>query len=387
MKTTSLCFLTFGTGLCCLAASSLFAQAPRPSADAPKPPVHKPEQSVLNRLKQDDRSKKELSDAIEKLREAAKRNESADKEIKRIDAKDLKDNPGKVIESIKDKLSPEDNAELKAAMEKAKEAMNSEEVKKALEDAKKKAAATIKPKSASGPDEKLAPPPVSFDRVPAPVPAESGPFELKPRTPNSVVNGEKITLPPSNDPDHPDRPIAPSDPRGRTYIVTGNGQVKTPSIALEADRIECVKSPGAADDGFGGLGANKPKPKTKSIDPVKAGAGGAKPEDEPFERIIANGRVNLVKIENGELVSGKGGSFIYDKKTGKAILSDWPQAQKGKTLWIGNRKDSLIVIVPKGQPFAENCRIETISDEKAGIAPSKPAPAAPVPPKAKPVPE
>jgi lipopolysaccharide export system protein LptA len=384
MKTTSLCFLTFGTGLCCLAASSLFAQAPRPPADAPKPPVHKPEQSVLNRLKQDDRSKKELSDAIEKLREAAKRNESADKEIKRIDAKDLKDNPGKVIESIKDKLSPEDNAELKAAMEKAKEAMNSEEVKKALEDAKKKAAATIKPKSASGPYEKLAPPPVSFDRVPAPAAAVVGPFELKARVPNSVVTGEKMIFPFSNDPANPDKPIAPSDPRGRTYVVIGNGQVKTPTIALDADRIECIKSPGSGDDGLGNFsGPPKPKGKTKSIDPVQAGAGA--PADEPFERIIANGRVNLAKIDNGELVTGKGGSFIYDKKSGRAILSDWPQVQKGNSVWTGIRKDATITIVPKGQPSTEGCTFKVLEGEKVGG--DAPKPLAPVPPKAKPVPE
>ena len=120
------------------------AQLPKPEGTVPRPPVHKPEQSALNRLKQDDRSKKQLEEAIEKLREAAKRNETANKELQRIDGKDFKEDPAGMLEAMKDQISPETSADLKSAMGKV---LKSEEAKKIIEEAKKKAAASIKSRS------------------------------------------------------------------------------------------------------------------------------------------------------------------------------------------------------------------------------------------------
>ncbi len=388
MKAISCRLLPLWTSLLCLATPAAPAQAPAPAPapapakDASKPPVHKADQSALNRLKQDDRSKKQLSDAVEKLREAAKRNEAADKEIKRINANDLKEDPGKVIDSMKDKLDP---AALKELQEKARELVTSEEAKKLAEDLKKKATSSIKPKSAptTTPPEKFGP--STFDQVPAPVPVVVDVPNLKEKTPRSIVDGDTIILPPTQDPANPERTLPPSDPRSRTYVIIGNAQVKTPNMVLDGDRIEVLASVEGGGEGLGGMPAKKPAPpaRTKTVDPVQPGAGA--PVDDkkaaPFDRVIATGRVNIVRIVNGKTQSGKGGSMIYDRKTDEMILTDWPEAQEGDQVIVGTRKDARIILVPKGKTRFEHCTLRDLGDGKTA---STPPPAA-APPRAVPV--
>ena len=375
--------LPLWTGLLWLGAATAPAQVPKPAADAPKPPVHKPEQSVLNRLKQDERSKKQIGDSAEKLREAAKHTETAEKELKRINSKDLKEDPGNVIESMKDKLDP---AALKELQEKAKEVLDSEDGKKLIEEVKKKAAAsTSKPKTATTtPPGKFGP--STFDQVPAPVPVVADAPQAKVRTTDAVVNGDTIIFPPSQDPANTERALPASDPRSRTYVIVGGAQVKTPSIVLDADRIEFINSAENGGEGIGGLGAppkkSPAKPKGKAIDPVSAGAGATDSEkSDPFEMIIATGRVNIVRIDKGKVVTGKGGSMIYRKKTGEMILTDWPEVQDGKNVLVARQKNAKIVLIPKGQPYSEGCQLLTLDEAKSNGAAAKPTP----PPRAQPV--
>ena len=341
--------------------------------------MHKPEQSALNRLKQDDRSKKQLSDTIESLRETAKRFETGDKELKRIGVAELKEDPAKVLESMKDRLSDEDTAKLKALLEKSQEALNSEEAKKVIEEAKKKALAAAKPKSAATtkPPEKFGP--STFDKVPPPTPPTAQPAMAKIRTPAFFVDGDDITFPPNRDPQNPQRVLPPSDPRSRTYVVTGNAQVKTPSMVLEGDRIEMVASANG-----GGITAPSPaaKPaKGKPNDPVQPGIGSAEAEkkDAPFDRVTALGRVKILRILGGKTQTGKGGSMIYDKKSGTMILTDWPQAQVDGNVITGVTKDAKIILVPEGQPRTENCRVEQYDQAAAPTSPAEPK-SAPTPP-------
>ena len=363
------------TGL--LGAAPAGAAAPTPP-EGPKPPVHKAAQSALNRLKQDDRSKKQLEEAAAKLREAGQRQEAAEKEIKRIQAKDLQEDPAKVLKSVKDKLSPGDSAALQDAMKKAKEALGGDEAKKLLEEAKKQAAALAsKAKKPGG-----APPakfgPSTFDQVPPPVPAEAPGAPAKRRTPGFLVTGDTIIFPPTQDPTHPERALPPQEPRSRTYVVAGTAQVKTPSMVLEGDRIEMLAS--AEGDGFAGLKAAAPAPAPKpqpsrGLDPVQPGAGGAPAagqagakaeakKDAPFERVIATGRVNIVRVENGKTQSGKGGSMIYDKRSGNMVLTDWPEAQEGNNVIVGTRQDAKIVLVPNGKSYSEGCTVRDLGEPK-----------------------
>ena len=347
------------------------AQLPKPEGTAPRPPVHKPEQSALNRLKQDDRSKKQLEEAIEKLREAAKRNETANKELQRIDGKDFKEDPAGMLEAMKDQISPETSADLKSAMGKV---LKSEEAKKIIEEAKKKAAASIKSKSTptTTPPEKFGP--STFDKVPTPVPSVPEPVTAKRRTPGFFVNGDSIIFPPTRDPAHPDKPLPPSDPRTRTYVVIGNAQVKTPNMVLEGDRIEMIAN---ADGGGITPSSQVPKPaKGKAGDPVVPGAGEEK-KPAPFERVIATGRVNIVRIENGKTQSGKGGSMIYDQKSGNMVLTDWPEAQEGNNVIVGTRKDAKIVLVPNGKSYNEGCTLRDLGEPKAPKSKAAGPPAAP----------
>jgi lipopolysaccharide export system protein LptA len=379
MKPIFLRVLPLWSSLFCLGAVTAAAQAPKPTPDAPKPPVHKPEQSILNRVKQDERSKKQISDSAEKLREAAKRTETGEKELKRINPKDLMEDPGKVIESMKDKLDP---AALKELQEKAKEVLDSEDGKKLIEEIKKKANSS-KPKTATTtPPGKFGP--STFDQVPLPVPAVTDVPQAKPRTPGAVVNGDSIIFPPSQDPANPERALPASDPRSRTYVIVGSAQVKTASLVLDADRIEFIKSQESGAEGIGGLGASPKKSptKTKAIDPVNAGAAAQDEEKaDPFEMIIATGRVNIVKIDKGKIVTGKGGSMIYRKKTGEMILTDWPEVQDGKNVLVARQKNAKIVLIPKGQPYSEGCELLTLDEAKSNGAAAKPA----APPRAQPV--
>jgi hypothetical protein len=381
MKPIFLRVLPLWSSLFCLGAVTAAAQAPKPTPDAPKPPVHKPEQSILNRVKQDERSKKQISDSAEKLREAAKRTETGEKELKRINPKDLMEDPGKVIESMKDKLDP---AALKELQEKAKEVLDSEDGKKLIEEVKKKANSS-KPKTATTtPPGKFGP--STFDQVPLPVPAVTDVPQAKPRTPGAVVNGDSIIFPPSQDPANPERALPASDPRSRTYVIVGSAQVKTASLVLDADRIEFIKSQESGAEGIGGLGASPKKSpaKTKAIDPVNAGAGAAAQDEEkadPFDMIIATGRVNIVRIDKGKIVTGKGGSMIYRKKTGEMILTDWPEVQDGKNVLVARQKNAKIVLIPKGQPYSEGCELLTLDEAKSNGAAAKPA----APPRAQPV--
>ena len=408
MKVLFLRFLPVWAGLLCLPPAGVAAPAADPAA--PKPPVHKPEQSALNRLKQDERSKKQLAEAADKLREAGQRQEAAGKELKRIKAKDLQEDPAKVIESVKEKLTPGDSAALKEAMEKAKEALGGDEAKKLLEEAKKKAGAAL---STKGKKSGAAVPgkfgPSTFDQVPPPVPAETpGAAPAKRRNPGFFVTGDTIIFPPTQDPAHPDRALPPQDPRSRTYVVTGTAQVKTPSMVLEGDRIEMLASADGGGEGFAGLTAASPppapkaKPAARGLDPVQPGAGvsagadkagtagdnaadkaGDKAGDKkaaPFDRVIATGRVNIVRIENGKTQSGKGGSMIYDKQSGNMVLTDWPEAQEGNNVIVGTRQDAKIVLVPNGKSYSEGCTVRDLGDPKAERAPA----AAATPPRAQP---
>lgn len=386
MKANTSHFLPLWASLVWLATPAAHGQAPAPAADAPKPPVHKADQSALNRLKQDDRAKKELSEVIGQLRDTAKRSENAGKEIKRVNAKDLKEDPGKVIDSVKDTLSPEDTAGLKAAMEKAKAALNSEDAKKVIEEAKNKAAATAskaKPATTT-PPEKFGP--ATFDKVPAPVPVMALAMTPKPRTPGFTVDGKSIIFPPSRDPANPERVLPASDPRSRTYVVTGNAQVKTPNMVLDADRIEMIAS--VEGGGINAPQSAKKPARTKPGDPVQPGAGetGEENKPAPFDRVMADSRVNLVRLINGKTQTGKGGSMIYDKKSGTMILTDWPQAHVDGNLIIGKSKDAKIILVPDGEPRTENCRIEGYEQPAAPSKPPAAAPAGRPAPRAKVVP-
>ena len=96
--------------------------------------------------------------------------------------------------------------------------------------------------------------------------------------------------------------------------------------------------------------------------------------------MIATGRVNIVRIENGKTQSGKGGSMIYDKQSGNMVLTDWPEAQEGNHVIVGTRQDAKIVLVPNGKSYSEGCTVRDLGDPKAERAPA----AAATPPRAQP---
>lgn len=398
MKTFSTYTLTVRTGLFLLAVGAAWAQtAPSAGPAAPakaagankntsaKPPVHKADQSALNRQKQDDRARKELDQVVEQLRETERRNEAAAKQLKRLDADKLKDDPAKALEEMQDGLSPEDKAKLKDLQEKARKVLDSPDAKKAMEEGKKKledAASSAKAKKSptTVPPEKFGP--STFDQVPAPSAIAPAAAAATPpaKEPRFTVDGNEVILPPTHDPANPERVLPASDPITRTYVVIGNAIVKTPSMVLEGDRIEAIASP--EGEGLGTMAPKKPAKPTPAnpADPVQPGINPSVEDEKkapPFERIIATGRVNIVRIVNGQTQSGKGGSMIYNSKTDEMVLTDWPEAQEGNQMIVGTRKDAQIILVPKGRTRFIHCHLREIPERKTARSPEASAPAAP----------
>lgn len=373
MKKTALVSLAACGGLAIFWVGSLKAQSNPPPAASKnnpgKPPVHKPDQSALNRAKSDERNKQELQNVLEELRKTEKRNTAAGKQLDRLDTEQLQEDPAKTLQEMKDRLSPEDVARLKELQKKVTE---SPEAKKALEEARKKiqdaaASAKNKDKPTTTPPEKFGP--STFDQVPAPVPvpAEGAVPGQAAKNLRFMVDGNEVILPPSHDPAKPERALPPSDPRSRTYIVIGNAMVKTPNMVLEGDRIEAI----ASVEGGEGLNA-KPAPAKKSAaarnsaDPVQPGINASAEEKKPppFERILASGKVHIVRVLNGLTQSGKGGSMVYNSSTDEMVLTDWPEAQEGNRVIVGTRKDAQIILVPKGRSRFIHCVLREAPEVK-----------------------
>lgn len=356
------------------------AQIPAPNPSTAKPPVHKPEQSALNRVKQDERAQKALEESKAALKDSDRRLDAAAKEIQRLDKDALKADPKKALKAIADKLSPEDTAKLKEELKKAgKEFLDSDEAKRLLEEAKKKGGAKVDPvkknQPAVSPNSSGPPVPTTFDKIPAPVPLPVAAFPSIPkRKITSYVEGDVILIPPTHDPANPSRLLSPSDPMARTYVITGNALMKTVSLTLNADRIECLKSADAEGGGiFGGANPSGPVKKTETgRDALLPEADAEKDEEPPIDRMVATGRVQVVRIENGAVSTGHSSRMVYERKTGHITLTGWPTAQTGNQNIVGKAENSVIILVPKGEPKFENCRVESLLEGKK-TAVSQPA--------------
>jgi hypothetical protein len=81
-------------------------------------------------------------------------------------------------------------------------------------------------------------------------------------------------------------------------------------------------------------------PAAPSADPVKRPTSSI---DSSIERIVARGRVRIMVVdENGRVQVGRGGSMIYEAKSGSFLIKDWPEAQVGNRLFKGETKNAVI---------------------------------------------
>ncbi|MES2707840.1 MAG: hypothetical protein V4726_14705 [Verrucomicrobiota bacterium] len=357
------------------------------SSNSAKPPVHKPEQSALNQVQQDARAKKALQESADILRESIRKEQAATKEAKRLNKDQVKADPEKALQDIKDKLSPEDTAALKEQLKKtAKTVLDNDETKKMIEEVKKKGAAAVdeakksKPSTAPAQPSAPLPPPTTFDKIPGPTPVAPVLLPAPPRrTVTTVVNGDKIVLPPTTDPNHPGQPLKPADPLGRTYVIMGNAQIKMPTMQVDADQIVCLQEVSGAGQGLLGMGGNNTAAAPRPNDPVKpAGTAGSgkKSDANGLENMVATGRVRVVRLDNGKEYHAKGNRMVHDQKTGATTITGWPTLQESNRLTTGNEENSVIVLYSNGKkPYLDRCTFKMLSDPKTAQSPGNPAPA------------
>jgi hypothetical protein len=115
-------------------------------------------------------------------------------------------------------------------------------------------------------------------------------------------------------------------------VLNGNVRIRRPFFALDADEVDLLLKEGE-EANFSGT--DKPP----SADP----SGRGRREGGPFERIVARGRVRVMFIDkSGRVQVGRGGSMIYEEKSGIFLIKEWPEAEIGNKLLRGPAKSSVI---------------------------------------------
>ncbi|HEX2748716.1 MAG TPA: LptA/OstA family protein [Verrucomicrobiales bacterium] len=324
-----------------LTAPALYGQDKKP-AD-PKVPAHSPEQSALNRVKQDSRNKDILKKGKSLLDKALNKEEAARKEVERTKPVD---EAKARLEKLKNSVDPDDIKEFKRLAE--------EEVKKAqaaLKERMKKEGNTAPvapvPDTPPEPD----PTPGSFENT-APqevLPVRKGPvFRTAPGGADHIVGGL------IRDPKNPDVDLPKSDPRTRTFVLTGNAQLRQPDIVLDADNVTIVFKEGQAP----GNRTSKPK-KPAAGDPVKPGR-----KNSPIESLVAQGHVRFMYVdETGHVQAGRCGHLIFEEKSGLYILKDWPEIETAGRLLRGPKKESIMRMSRTQPPEAFDCELIPLDRE------------------------
>jgi hypothetical protein len=280
----------------------------------------------LNKYKQDERAKDLIKKAEAALKKADKNSSAAKAEVERLTKKDELPEEKEArlkLEKLKDSVDQKDMEEFERVFKEASETLR-EEYKTYRE--KKRSEKPSPAAPAAAPD----PAPVSFDHVPAPAPA---PLLKPPAFPVSpMVTADNGIIPGERDPRHPEVLLPAGDPRRRTWVLNGNVRIRRPFFALDADEVDLLLKEGE-EANFNGT--DKPP----SADP----SGRGRREGGPFERIVARGRVRVMFIDkSGRVQVGRGGSMIYEEKSGIFLIKEWPEAEIGNKLLRGPAKSSVI---------------------------------------------
>jgi len=328
----------------------------------------------LNKLKQDERNKELFKKAEAALKKAEKNNAAAKSEVERMTKTDERPEEKEArakLEKLKNSVDPEEMKEFERLLKESTESLK-EEFKNYREKQRNERPAPAVPSVA--PD----PAPVNFESVPGPVPLAmlKGPaFPVSP-----PVKADRMIKGPSRDPRNPDKVLPDSDPRTRTLVLNGNVHIRRPMMALDADEVDLLLKEGEDSSIVSGGAPN--------ADPN----GRARREGGPFERIVARGRVRVMFVDsNGTVKVGRGGSMIYEEKTGIFVIKEWPEAEVGDKLIRGSSKGSVIKLsdLKSEDPAVDGEGLELftlerkLSAEELPRTPDQPVPAAgPVKPKA-----
>jgi hypothetical protein len=356
--------------LCLLAPLlPLAAQTPKPVDPVP---THKPEQSTLNSLKQDARNKDSIQKAKDLLEKKLQQNEAARKELERLKKEDTTPSTEEAKKRLEKMTGEVDDADLKELKNMFKDS------REALEDDVRKAAEALREKNRregkmtpANPSPEIEAPSGGFDAIPSP---EALPKRKAPVFGVPPIKAQRMIKAPSRDPKNPDKELPDSDPRTRTYILSGNVTIRRPGMALDADEVDILFRPGAA------TGAQKKAPsgdKPPGGDPVKA----SNKDSSPFERIVARGRVRFMFVDKtGRVQVGRGGYMVYEEKSGWFIIKDWPEAEFAGKLLRGPSKNSVIRMSRLEEADVIGCQFFTmereLTEDDLPRTPDQPVPAA-----------
>jgi hypothetical protein len=368
------------------AAATLLAAQENKSTEAkpadPKVPTHSPEQSKLNELKEDARNNETFKKAAAKIQKGAQDNSAVKKEVERAAKSKLvpSADEGKAkLEDLKKKLDKKDLKEIENMVKDgAKEGI------KALRDRNKKDETQDTPPES--PVTEADTPPGSFDnnsKKEETLPVRKPPvFQVAPLTADMMISGM------GKDPKNPSVDLPKSDPRTRTFVLTGNARLRRPDVVVDADEVELLLK----ERRVAGKKNGAPAP---TADPVKPGAGAKK--DAPIESLVARGRVRFMIVnKDGHVQAGRCGTLIYEEKTGLFILKDWPEAEAEGYLIRGPKKDSVIRLSRTEQADAAGCTLLPLDrdlsaadlpkDAETPVPPARPLRAGSTPPASAPAP-
>lgn len=132
-------------------------------------------------------------------------------------------------------------------------------------------------------------------------------------------------------------------------IFTGDVKARHPQMYIECEELELFMT---KQEG-GVLGAPKPKkvgPAAKDADILAAPKKDAN-SDPPIDKADARGpMVTIEKIsEDGELQIGHCKHLIYDGKTKRTTLLEWPQVQAGNQLHKATEAGCIMIIEKNGK--------------------------------------
>ncbi|MBN8422058.1 MAG: hypothetical protein J0L73_24290 [Verrucomicrobia bacterium] len=161
-------------------------------------------------------------------------------------------------------------------------------------------------------------------------------------------------------------------------IFSGDVKARHPQMYIECEELELfmTKKEGAA------LGGPKPKktgPPAKDAD-ILAAPKKAANSAPPIDKADARGpMVTIEKIsEDGELQIGHCKHLIYDGKTERTTLLDWPQVQAGNQLHKATEAGCIMIIEKTGKLTTTGGH-ETIILQGDEIAPRRNPPVSPAP--------
>ncbi|WP_395741602.1 LptA/OstA family protein [Prosthecobacter sp.] len=300
-----------------------------------------------------------------------KKKVDADTKAKALDAAKsaIKEVPDEIKDKAKDLLLSPESAEMR---QKALQAAQSV-IQGGSSSTPAPAAAGTMPAAttpAAGPSS----PAIAVVETPPPPPPPVGP-QPKPLQALNLDEAPKAT---KNQIDITAQKSAFFDPDNSYGIYTGDVKARHPQMYIECEELELFMK---KQEG-GVLGASKPKktgpaPKDADILAAPKKTGSSAP---PIEKADARGPMVTIEktSEDGELQIGRCKHLIYDGKTERTTLLEWPQVQAGNQLHKATEAGCVMVIEKNGKLTTTGGH-ETIILQGDDVTPRRNGQAAPAP--------